>query len=274
MDQFYAFANQYYIEFYSLKGRMKRVLPIALLILLHTVIGGYLLYYFSNELEIFEELKSVRGILFSTLYIIIFVVLVCFFVIKIKNAVVEDFIDKYGPKGTKDLNRLKIIWLKANFPIVREDYLNYVNDVKPYLNRMSEHHWFWTYRTFDYFGMIYNETAKPRILALTLALCSLCTILSLHPSASANFFKLVYDIDMYGWAKVAFMLLIAAMFFAEIWIAIRLVTEVLIFTLLRSRYVANKYNEKESYFAIYLISDLIKYHKIPVKKVFYKQELK
>ncbi|WP_337117334.1 hypothetical protein, partial [Staphylococcus aureus] len=95
-------------------------------------------YYFSNELEIIEELRSVRGILFSAVYIIIFVVLVCLLVIKIKNAVVKDFIDKYGPKGTKDLNRLKIIWLKANFPIVREDYLKYVNDVKPYLNRMSE----------------------------------------------------------------------------------------------------------------------------------------
>lgn len=270
MDQFYAFANQYYIEFYSLKGRVKRVLPIVLFILLHTAIGGYLLYYFSNELEIIEELRSVRGILFSAVYIIIFVVLVCLLVIKIKNAVVKDFIDKYGPKGTKDLNRLKIIWLKANFPIVREDYLKYVNDVKPYLNRMSEHHWFWTYRTFDYLEMIYNETAKPRILALTLALCSLCTILSLHPSASANFFELVYDINQHGWAKFGFMLLIVAVFFAEIWIALRLVIEVLIFLLISSRYVVNKYNEKESYFAIYLISDLIKYHKIPVKRFTYK----
>mgnify|MGYP001214262981 CR=1 FL=1 len=274
MDQFYAFANQYYIEFYSLKGRVKRVLPIALLILLHAGLGSYLSYYFSNSFETFDKFKSVSGILLSAVYISSFVVFIFWFVMKTKAAVVKDFSEKYGKQSTSNLNQLKVIWLEKYFPIDRKDYIKYVDDVKPYLNRMSEHHWFWTYRTFDYFGMIYNETAKPRILALTLALCSLCTILSLHPSASANFFKLVYDIDLYGWAKVAFMLLIAAMFFAEIWIAIRLVTEVLIFTLLRSRYVANKYNEKESYFAIYLISDLIKYHKIPVKKVVYKQELK
>lgn len=271
MDQFYVFANQYYIEFYSLKGRVKRVLPIALLILMHAALGGYLSYYFSSGFAVFDKFKSVSGILLSAVYISSFVIFIFWFVLKTKAAVVKDFSEKYGHQGTKNLNQLKIIWLKKYFPVDRKGYIKYVDDVKPYLNKMSGHHWLWTYRTFDFFQMIYNETAKPRILALTLALCSLCTILSLHPSASANFFKLVYDINQHGWAKVAFMLLIAAMFFAEVWIAIRLVTEVLIFTLLRSRYVANKYNEKESYFAIYLIDDLVRYHKLPVRKLIYRQ---
>ncbi|MGO2183051.1 MAG: hypothetical protein ACTH36_12155 [Pseudoalteromonas nigrifaciens] len=271
MDQFYVFANQYYIEFYSLKGRVKRVLPVALLISMHAAIGIYLSYYFSNGFTTSDKFKSFSGQSFSAVYTIIFVIFIFWFAIKIKSAVVKDFSEKYGHQGSKNLNQLKIIWLEKYFPVDRKDYIKYVDDVKPYLNRISGHHWLWTYRTFDFFQMIYNETAKPRILALTLALCSLCTILSLHPSASANFFELVYDIDQHGWVKVAFMLLIAAMFFAEIWIAIRLVTEVLIFILLRSQYVANKYNEKESYFAIYLIDDLVRYHKLPVRKFIYRQ---
>lgn len=271
MDQFYVFANQYYIEFYSLKGRVKRVLPVALLILMHAAIGIYLSYYFSNGFTTSDKFKSFSGQSFSAVYIIIFVIFIFWFAIKIKSAVVKDFSEKYGHQGSKNLNQLKIIWLEKYFPVDRKDYIKYVDGVKPYLNRISGHHWLWTYRTFDFFQMIYNETAKPRILALTLALCSLCTILSLHPSASADLFELVYDIDQYGWVKVAFMLLIAAMFFAEIWIAIRLVTEVLIFILLRSQYVAKKYNEKESYFAIYLIDDLVRYHKLPVRKFIYRQ---
>ncbi|MCQ8881871.1 hypothetical protein NQS96_08720 [Pseudoalteromonas shioyasakiensis] len=270
MDQFYVFANQYYIEFYSLKGRVKRVLPISLLILSHAALGLYLTYYFSNGIETFDKFKSVSGILISAVYLSSFVVLIFWFVMKVKAAVIKDFGEKYGNQSTSNLNQLKIIWLKNYFPVDSKDYIKYVDDVKPYLNKMSGHHWLWTYKTFDFFQMIYNETAKSRILALTLALCSLCTILSLHPNASVNFFKLIYDINQHGWVKFAFMLLIVALFFAEVWIAIRLVAEVLIFTLLRSSYVANKYNEKESYFAIYLIDDLVKYHKLPVKRFAYR----
>jgi hypothetical protein len=271
MDQFYVFANQYYIEFYSLKGRVKRVLPIALLILMHAALGGYLSYYFSNSFESLDKFKSVSGILLSGIYISFFFVFIFWFVMKTKAAVVKDFSEKYGHKDTKNLNQLKIIWLEKYFPVDRKDYIKYVDDMKPYLNKMSGHHWLWSYRTFDYFQMFYNETAKPRILALTLALCSLCTISSLHPSASVNFFKLVYEINLHGWAKFGFMLLIFAVFIAEIWIAFRLVIEVLIFLLISSRYVVNKYNEKESYFAIYLIDDLVRYHKLPVRKLIYRQ---
>ncbi len=123
MDQFHAFANQYYIEFYSLKGRVKRVLPLALLILMYAVAGIYLSYYFSNGFTDSDKFKSVSGQSLSAVYIIIFVIFIFWFVIKIKAAVVKDFSEKYGHQGTKNLNQLKIIWLEKYFPVDRKDYI-------------------------------------------------------------------------------------------------------------------------------------------------------
>lgn len=265
MEQFYVIANQYYLDFYSFKGYKK-------------ILWKKLLLSFLLSLMFLRSFMLVLGLQFSILpefsqnmALIIMVVVELFFIaswywtIKSKNRLALSVVSERLEVEVDSFENLKKEWLRKTFKQGPYEYLDIAerftkaielkNSDKPLVSLISKD---------EIFNMIINDSAKPRILALFLSLCSIVGVLILKEAGGfAQLIEAFHGVSLQELLVVDFILAVSLLFFL---IALKFVFSLSYVLLTMVFYWYDGKRAQSDYIAKSLIRDLVYYHRTEVGK--------
>ncbi|MBU2969835.1 hypothetical protein KO527_10800 [Pseudoalteromonas sp. C2R02] len=263
MDQLYIISNQYYKDFYSYKEYLNSlkfniVLSIIALLFFIYIILSYLGFPLLNNG--FYSQNEKLALLFYAESIFISTWLRLDF-LKEKYTATK-LVNKLG-SNFSELSNLKQQWLSMTFVASKFEYIELAEKFTKCLELEAKHKSSLHLKYSDAINLIYHDSAKPRILALFLALCSVISVLALKQSTGIDqVFESYKGITP---AKLFTMLIIFTLALGLTLIAIRFTFYLLISLFSYFSVYMDGKRAKSDFIVRYLIKDLVKYSKVKIK---------
>lgn len=266
MDQLYTISNQYFKDFYSYKRFIR---PLFFNLVLTCIAFFFFFWCMFSYLGVpyyWESAYTVTERYCLLIYTEVVAILSWLRLQKLKDDLTINSVSRMlCLKGSYNLNTVKRQWLIRTFHASETSFYELAQRFNNLLESKSKYKSEVKLNWNDIPNIFYHQDAKPRILALFLAFCSILGALSIKESSGiSEVYARYYTI---GWLDILYSLLIYSAAAILLLTGLKFAFHFLIILFSLVLALIEGKNAKNEDIAKYLIRDLYKYSKVEVGRV-------